>query len=603
MAPRIGFAAACLAVLLAAVPAGAGLPGGAGVALAVDGQWARALQWLDPRIVPEPNRAEQYFRAAAQLELGLRVPALGALRDLSDSGGAFSGPALELGIQALFDEGRHDEVVSWQATSRAERFQDANSLNYRVGQARLLVGERESAQLSLQRVMAGRWRPYALYSLAILQFEAEHLGPAADLLGEAVTAAESASAPEVAPALGDTLRVARGRVLYHLAVTTQDPEGRDRRRLAEMASEQFRQVAEGSLSYPDALRGIGWCALETGDSSLALASFATASEVDRAVWPEDLWAQGRVYQRLGYHGEAARLYRAAGEAAVGLAGEMESGVGDGVEVPLPEAARWQRRGERSAAATARREALEANFSWLNQALMARDRRLAAVAGVIEDREKRIAELKSELMRLSVKLRDFLDQIPAAALFPVGERARVGALIALQKRLDDDVTRIEGALGAISRTVFWSQATEGQQARGTALWTRLADAKVRLGELQLGFLLALKERVSQRELELAQQIERLEVALVALAGPVDAAHRERLAAVQRGEKLRARVAGLRDRSRELDGPLAALGAVASDQVRAAEAAARGERARTLRLQADAYALDEAQSLHLLQERPR
>jgi hypothetical protein len=125
----------------------------------------------------------------------------------------------------------------------------------------------------------------------------------------------------------------------------------------------------------------------------------------------------------------------------------------------------------------------------------------------------------------------------------------------------------------------------------------------LGEVQLGFLQALKERVSVRENELARQIETSQQSARALAGPIAAANAARTTAVTVGEGLELRLASLRGRVAGLAEPLAALQALAEEQVAQTETRARQARAEQLRLQADAYALDETQALHLLQEPPR
>ena len=233
-----------LVLLLGAAPVAAGFPPGAGVARAVAGQWAVAADRLEAMPAAGRGRAEQYFHAAARLQLGLRGQGLAGLRELSDSGGSFSGPALELAVQTLFAEGRYAEVVEWAAASRAERLQDVDSLHYRVGQSHLLLGHPGDARRSLERVTGGPLLPYALHSRALLEVAARRFGPAVDLLGEAITAAETVSEPEVAAVLADTLRVARGRVLYHLAANASVLAERERVGLAELAREQFERVTE-----------------------------------------------------------------------------------------------------------------------------------------------------------------------------------------------------------------------------------------------------------------------------------------------------------------------------------------------------------------------
>ncbi|MDF1551873.1 MAG: hypothetical protein P1P84_02370 [Deferrisomatales bacterium] len=604
MAARLSRAplAAFLLLLLGAAPVAAGLPPGAGLARAVAGQWAAAADRLEALPAAGRGRAEQYFYAAAQLQLGLRGPGLAGLRELSDTGGPFSGPALELAVQTLFAEGRYAEVAEWVAASPTERFQDADSLHYRVGQSHLLLGHPEDARRSLERVANGVLLPYALHSRALLEVAARRFGPAVDRLGDAITAAEIAPQPEVAAALGDTLRITRGRVLYQLAANASALAEQERVRLAGLAREQFERVPEASALYPEALRGIGWCTLESGDSSRALASFAAAGGMDPAGRAEDLWAQGRVYQRLGYYDEAARFYREAAESAVEIAAQVATESGFGA-APVPAAARWERRGSMAGTLEAGLGNLAAPLATLAGAAAARDRRLEVAAQVIEARRLRVSELQDELATLTAQLQEFLDQISAAALFPPGERGRVRSLGALQQSLDDDVTRIENALGAIGNTVFWTEASTEQRARGQALWARLGRAKETLGDLQLGFLLALKQRVSQRETELARQIERMQQDSRALAGPLAAADQARLAAVSRSAALGGRLAALRQRFGALREPLGELRAAAGEQVARAESQARAEQVEQLRLRADAYALDEAQALHLVQERPR
>jgi len=596
---------ACLALTpgAAAAPAFAGLPQGAGVARAVAGQWAEALARFEVKPTDTLDPAEAYFRAVAQLELGLRGRALEGFRALSDVGGPFSGPALERAVQTLFGEGRYAEVVAWAAASGAERLQDPHALHYRVGQSHLLLGHPETAHRELEQVSAGEFLAYALYGRAQLEVAARRFGPAVDRLGEAISAAAQIPELPVAAALADTLRIARGRALYQLAANAGDLTPKARVRLAELALEQFERVGEVSIAYPEALRGIGWCALEAGDSSRALASFAAAGGMDPSRRAEDLWAQGRVYQRLTYYEEAARLYREAGEAAVANAAELMAAPSGAALGPVVEARRWERRGERAAALADARSELAARLSDLEAAAVARGRRLGKAVEQVQARRLRVEELQEELVSLASRLQAFLDEIPAAALFSPGERGRVHALGALQQRLDHDVTRIEGSLGVLGKSVFWEQAKAPQQARGKELWARLERAKNRLGEVQLVFLQALKERVSLRENELARQIETSQQSARALAGPIAAANAAQTTAVAAGEGLELRLASLRGRVAGLAQPLAALQTLAAAQAAQAETRARQARAEQLRLQADAYALDETQALHLLQEPPR
>ena len=80
----------------------------AGIAQAMLGHWQPALEFFEAEA--DTDRATRYFAAKALLELAVQGDALSALRELSDSEGAFAGPALELPHNLLQDPAHIQDI-------------------------------------------------------------------------------------------------------------------------------------------------------------------------------------------------------------------------------------------------------------------------------------------------------------------------------------------------------------------------------------------------------------------------------------------------------------------------------------------------------------
>ncbi|GAB4271865.1 MAG: hypothetical protein Kow0092_26750 [Deferrisomatales bacterium] len=590
MAGRVTLAV--VGLLMAAAPVRAGVPAGAGLAAGLLGQWERCLERVGPG--PGGSRAERYFRAAAQLRLGVRGPAMEELGALSREGGPFSGPALELAVGELFAEGRYEEVTRWAEASRAERFVDPAALGYRVGQSFHLAGGAARAERELAAVTEGPFLPYALHTRAQLAFDQGEPGRAVALLGQAVEGADSLSDPVVREALKDRLRLTRARVLYQAAVAGRVGPGDGRSRLVELARDQFDRIASDSVLFAEALRGRGWCDLELGRTAEALAAFETAAQLRPAERHRDLWAQGRVYERAGFYDEAAKLYAAAREAARAETQGGQPGAGEDL-VAAPE--RFGRLGDlgRRAAAVDReadgfRELLAARRGFLDRAAL----RLEALGSRVDRVLEGLAALHGDLER-------HLDEMPAAALFPPAERGRIRRLAATQRRLTAEIASLEAVFAALERTTRWARAPEALAGRAQSLWRRLGAAGAALSGAQLRFLEGIKTRATQREAELVQATEALRGRAGELRASLDAAAQQLEAAEQRWADL---AAAVEDELRGLEAlhtEYEALERQARARTAAATEEARGLRIRRLLLAADRYGLDETQALHLWRER--
>lgn len=594
MARRVAPALA-LAVALAGSPVAAAPPGlleRAGFGEALLGRWERALSRLHGT-----DRPSAYFRASALLALGMPGEALGILRELSTVPGAFSGPALELAVTRLFHAGDYAEVVAWADASSADRFQDPHALRYAVGQSRYLLGDTAGARRDLEAVQRGNRKPYALHTLALIHFREGRLRDAVDLLGASVEAAGVQPGGALGAALADRLRLTRGRILYQAAVGLPELAAAERGSLFTLAREQFERVKPGSPEYAGALRGTGWCSAELGDSAKALGAFEAAASLDPKGRHEDLWAQGRVYQRLGFHDEAARLYGEAREAALG---EAKAPGRSAPGTVAPGAREWADLGRRAGQVRLRAEESVQTAAEVEAALGARDRLLERAAGILEGGRAAAAARLGELEGLTGRLAQYMDEIPADALFPRAVRPRLQVVSARQEELALQIARTEATFSALGGSEFWDTASPELQSRGRALWGRLGTAGDLLAQAQLDFLEGLKRRVSDREEELGRAIAELRSAAEGLAEPA-AELESRLALARAGqERSRARLGTLRTRLEGAAQGLRGVEGEAETRRRRAGTAAAAREAERLRLRADAIALDEAQALHLWRE---
>ncbi len=594
MAGRVAVALALVLGMAGSAPAAVGTLERSGYSEALLGRWESALSRLQTT-----ERASTYFRARALLELGLEAEALELLRSLAQSPGAFAGPALELGVARLFDRADFAGVVRWADAAVEARPQDPDALHYFVGQSRSLSDDPGRAAEDLRRVAAGGYRPYALHALAVSSFLDGASRDAVELLGAAEQEAAS-SLPDrrLGSALADRIRLSRGRMLYQTAVGAAALEDEDRRALLSLARAQFRKLAPQSPFHPDALRGEAWCSVELGDSARALAAFEAASPLDPSGRHEDLWGQGRTYQRAGFPDEAARLYGEARTEAMtraqALEGEPEPP--DGWAEP-----EWGRLRRRAAAVRERLLGVEDLRESVAGACSLREARYRGVEEEVAARRRRAAALDEGLRDMSGRIQDYLDRVSAVQLFPREVRPRLQSALDRQERLGADIVRFQAALAALEGSELWAEAAASSRSKGEDLWARLEAFRARLAETQLAFLAALKERVSVREEELNRQISSLLEAVGALEEPLDAAGRELGAARARLQAVRDRLAELSARAEAASGRLEEVerGTVLAQRASARRGAL--DAAGRLRLRADEYALDETQALHLWRTR--
>ncbi len=592
-----GIGAAVAALVLSAAAAHAGALARGGIAQGLLGRWdeARILLERDPAA---PDRAQRYFLARALLETGRTGAALAELDRLAAEGRAFSAAALETAVHHRFRIRDHRGVARVDTGAVDGRMMDPDRFHYEVGQSRFLTGDPSGAQAELSRVQAGPLLAYALHSRALLAFRRGRLDEAARLLDDGIRAATGVPDPAVAGALADRLRVTLGRVIYQAAVGLADLGGSRREQLLSLAAGWFGRVRPDSPEYAAAVRGLGWAALELGDGARALGAFEVASGVDPSGRAEDLWAQGRVYQRLGFPAEAAVAYRGARDAAL----ERVRGLGTGRAgvPPGPAVLRWSDRVRSARAWQARLEVVRARWNAVQAAADRWDERLATAAARVRDREAEARGRASELDAMAAGLREYLDRISIAALFPRAERARLGRVAGMNEGVLQDLAEARAVLRGVTAHARWGAATPAQRARVRELRDRVLDQERLLGRARLAFLASLKRRVSEREAELVDRIADVRRGVDGLGEGVARALVSVDGSRSRVRDLRERLGSLGER---LDAAGRALDALVLDAGRGRDQAVRQARlaeASDLRLRADAYELDETQALHLLEQ---
>ena len=577
-------------MLLPGSPA-SGFPARAGVAEALLGRWDGALDRFEA--AEALDRAERFFRAEALLRLGQPADALTAFRELSRSGGPYSGLALERAVSTLFEAGRYGEVVEFVESADADRLQDEARLRYEAGQSCYFTNRSDEAIEQLGRVTAGPYLPYALHTMAQIRHSRGEIREAVEILGRAIAATANDPDPVLASALADRLRLTRGRMIYQAAAESTGLPSEDRTRLLELALSQFSRIAPQGPLRAEALRGLGWCNFELGVAARALADFEAAAERDPAGRHEDLWAQGRVYQKLGYFDEAARFYSEARREALAQADRLT----DAEPAGSPPAAGTD-------ALQTSRARLEGLAGALGEISAALDRRLRAFLSVgerLEQKRGRAAALTTELGAMGRGLDAYLDTISASGLFQKADRPRLERLLYTQERVLREADALVIVFQRLGESSLWSGATPSQRARGEFLDRRLDKARASLSRAQLALLEGLRGRVPGRERELRDSIDSLKVAVsdhdLAFESARSALGRER----KRTETLSARWKAASERREDLDGRLQELESAWKRTVAEESRRSARESARALRLRADTYALDETEALHLWEEK--
>jgi hypothetical protein len=347
--------------------------------------------------------------------------------------------------------------------------------------------------------------------------------------------------------------------------------------------------------HAEALRTIGWCALEEGEDTRAMQTFESAATLDPAHAFEDHWAIGRSFERHGFFDEAAKSYAEARETAVARATALDAGAAPLTVAGSAAAAPYTALGNRTEKVRLRAEQLREAVSFAEAGLEERGKRLDDVRAGLDREDNGITALLKDLDGMDADLYKYLDEIPARALFPKKERNRVEELIARQERLATESRRVEQSMMELTHTRAWERSSEKDQGRALALWDRLRDAEAKLGRSQMSFLEGLKRRVSIREKELIADVGLRREDAKSLRTPLAKARttlaEKKVDLQERTKKL----AELRRRAEEAGKRVAAL---RTELEQASVAAVRQERAeeiRKIRLRADAFSLDEAQAL--------
>jgi tetratricopeptide (TPR) repeat protein len=595
----------CLILALAAgalctLPtAHAALPKNAGISEVLMGQWGRALARLPE--AQDANRAEKYFRAWALMESGRVDEALTLLTGLSSTPGAFGGTALEMITEYAFEMGRFDEIVAAGELIEGKRFQKTDAMNYRVGQSYYMAGQFERAKLLLEKVEIARWRVYARHTLALMAYDDGDSSVAIERIGEALKAAQAHPDRVISRALVDRLRLVRGRVIHQAALRTEGIDEDSREKLFKVAISQLVLVTPKRRLYAQALRTIGWCAAEMGDSVRAIASFETAMSVDPERAHEDLWATGRVFERLGYFEQAADYYFQARAVALDFVEILEKNAEGDLELPTNYPRKgWVGVAERLSVVSDRVDAVHRQVVLSIDAANHRAARLDEVEKRLDNVSYLVKDMSQELVKMDADLYHYLDIIPASSLFQKKDRPRIQALLDKQERLLSQMLAAKKALETLERTRAWKRAPDLLRDTATALWQRLEQGDYNIVNAQLAFLEGMKFRVSVREKELMRLVDARKQENQSLHDPLS--DNRTILAYER-DKLVPTVAGLDQLAKRADKLSAELAELkdGADRVLVDEyRQSIRERAKQIKLRADEFSLDEAQALHLWEE---
>lgn len=546
----------------------------------------------------KPSRLPLYYMARVMQKLHMGEGSLSVLRTLAGEDSAYSGLALELAVNDLFEVGEYDRIIPLAAASQAMRFKDPDTFNYQTGQAYFLLGDSVRAEARLVAVEAGPLRPYALHSLGLINFSKGNLREAMEYLSAGIEAVKVISDQKIARALKEKMRLTLGRVVYQSAMSMTDLAEENRVKLLSLAVEQFEAIGQDSLFFPEALRGIGWSMLELGDSARALASFESAASLDSLFTHEDYWAQGRIYQRLGHLEEAAKMYGkaaaeatkqkiffAAGKTAVGYDSSM---------------VRWTRLANGVAQSEGRLDRLSDKERLITVGINRKAEGLAVAEQRVEALSARGRVLAEELEVMAAGLNDYMDEISAVDLFPANKRAYLDRVIGLRDGIRVEIAYLDEIFSSFETSALWTQATKKHRDAAVALWKRLNKAKGALSESRYSFLLAMKDRVNVKKANLAQFIKDLRQSVVVLDEPRERTRAAILKAKANLETRRSRFASLGRFLRGLEEQTRSLGEQVNNSSFSEGRRRAEERAVEVGLLADAYMLDETEALHLLHE---
>ncbi len=577
-------------------PALCELPRHAGVGAAIEGDYHRALQYIDPATT---DRAELYFMGAALLEMARVEEGLKILTELSVTEGAFNGAALEKIAEYSFGLGRYSDIVEAGKLSVGMRMTDPDSFNYRLGQSYFLLDRYEEARKSLLAVQGVRWKAYARHTLALIAYSDGDAAQAIELMGQSLEGAQAHPDREVRKALLDRLRLVRGMMIHQAALSSQSLDQPRKDKLYKLAISQLSLIKQDSPFYADALRTIGWCAIEMNDSVRALASFDTAMGADPDHAHEDIWASGRVLERLGFFEEAAATYADARSEAKTQADRLEKRSKSQLDIPSSMMAiGWGRVLTRLDSVLAYAAEVRNLVDFARDCANLRVGRLDKAGSDLERLGNEVDKLADELVKMDGDLYRYLDIIPARALFPKKDRPRIDRLLNNQDRLLSEIAKLESALMALEQTRAWDRAADERRQSAESLWNRLHEASYSVANAQLKFLEGLKRRVSVRERELVRLVDARKQENSSLREPIADAKVVLGVEYEKNGDMLARIDALSGR---LDGAFERINAMKTGVSSAMEGHIKKRllaEAEEIRLTADSYALDEAQALHLM-----
>ena len=586
-------AAILVAATFFAVTASAGLPKRAGISYAVTGRWEKALD-----IIPADTAdgAERYFRAISLLETGRVNEGLELLSRLGATQGAFGVAALEKIAEYAFEMGRYEYLVKTVGMPVGVRFVDPDAFNYRLGMSLYLVGRSMEAKGLLEKVDSHRFKPYALHTLSLINYAEGDIQAAVEILGKALDLTQYLPNPGVKAALADKLRLVRGRMIYQATVTARNVNDEQKAKLFKLAISQLTAVKPDSPYWGEVQRTIGWCSLEMNDTVRALASFQIAMGADPENSHEDVWATGRVFERLGFFEDAAAAYGQAAE----LAREKVKGIKAKAGEPFEPAdgmnpTSWGKVLERLGNVEWMLSGVRADLAAATDAAALKRERLAGAEVALSSLIGRIDGTTQELQVMTRDLYRYLDAMNPSSLFPKKDRARVAALMDRRASLDNEIAKVRSTIMALEQTRSYTKALEARRRAVKVLWENLDKASFELAQGEMAFLEGVKRRVSVREKELVallneKKAENEGLRPKHLAGT-------KILGEQRKElgALEAKLELLKERVARVGGQLAAIRTGINQAVAASHAEELLSRAEALSQRADQFSLDEVQAL--------
>lgn len=591
-----------IALILLAVLAGTGawaetgLPKRADIGYAVSGRYERALTAIPKNSADE---AERYFRALSLIETGQAVSGFQGMEELCRGAEVFGPAGCEFLAEYFFSMGRYEKLVQSVVREPKGRLSDPDGYNYRLGQSLFLSKKNPEAKAVLEKVGGQRWKVYALYTLGQMAFGEGDYGSAIEYFTKSIDAAQQHQELSLRQPLLDLARLTRSRVFYQAAVTGTDMNEERKTKLLKLAVSQMSLIKPESGFYAGALRSIGWCSLEMNDSVRALASFETAETLDPENAHEDIWARGRVLERLGFMEEALDAYREAGDAARKRAESLSA-----AQVPEADSAssvdliRISSRLHKLALSA---EKLSEALAVAKRAAADRSQRLTAIRAELYKVNDRLEALSAELSAMDKQLYRYLDSMPAAALIPKKERGRVEAIADAREKVLREIEKTQSGIVSLEETRSWQASSEEKKEEVRALWKRLEDKALEMASLERGFLETVKTRVSLRERELAEILNEKRDEAKSL-GDLYVSRLEVLKGEESAIKeLSAKIKELDNRGAAIEVAIGTLNDELLHSIRAREKLKVEESAQAVRARADRYALDEAQALHLLKTR--